>query len=131
MSSIRVVRKRPGEEPEEITTEDDLDSLSALIAHGQFEMLEVVPDSPPGLDLWANEEGKYASYEGEFLAPNLEIFDGRDYVMGTVFVAGSTDDGDTRSLTKDEVWGAIDWLNEHAVTDVGAMRAELLAAQFR
>jgi len=131
MSKIRVVRRHPGAAPEIIWTEDDLDSLQALVAHGQFDMLEVVADGPDGLDLWANEEGKYASHNGEFLMPNLSIFDGRDYVMGTVFVAASDEEGNTVSLTAQQTAQAIAWLNEHAVNAAGALRAEMLAAQFR
>lgn len=128
---MRVVVKHPGMAPEIREIGNDLDSMQAVIAHGDFSMIELVAGGPEGLDLWANEEGKYASKGGEYLAPNVEIFDGRDYVMGTVFIAASDDEGEAIGLDPHQTARAIAWLNEHAVTAVGAMRAELLAAQFR
>ena len=128
---MRIVVKEPGLAPEVREIEKSLDAMQEVVAHGDFRMLEVVADGPPGLDLWANEEGKYASHNGEYLMPNLSIFGGRDYVMGTVFVTALDENGNTVSLTAQQTAQAIAWLNEHAVTAAGALRAEMFAAQFR
>jgi hypothetical protein len=139
--TLTVVVKEPDKEPEvrEIDYHDYHD-LAKLIAIGEYEMLELVGDGPPGLDLWANEEGKYASYtengETRHAAANLQIFEGPqyyrlDYVMGTVFVAASTSDGETRGLEPMEVDIATEWLKQHAVGKTGRLRAEALAEAHR
>lgn len=129
---MKVVVKEPGKAPETREIDGDLDSMQAVIAHGRYSMIEHVQDGPPGLDLWANEEGKYAQNEkGEYLEANLSIFGGQDYVMGTVFVAKVDDEGESLGLEPMEIDIATEWLKQNAVGIIGAARARAFAAQFR
>ena len=140
---MRIVVKEPGRAPEVREIEKSLDAMQQVVAHGDFRMLEVVQDGPPGLDLWANEEGKYAAKTVTIQTPdgpqqvtifceaNLSIFGGQDYVMGTVFVAASTSDSDGRSLEDMEVEIAKSWLSQHAVGIIAAARARALAEAYR
>jgi len=140
---MRIVVKEPGLAPEVREIEKSLDAMQEVVAHGDFRMLEVVADGPPGLDLWANEEGKYAAKmvradtpDGPIEVPfyceaNLSIFGGQDYVMGTVFVAASTSDGDSRSLEDAEVDIATEWLKQHSVGIIAAARARAMAEAYR
>ena len=55
-----VVVREPSREPE-VREIGRFDAMQTGIAHGDFSMLELVPDGPPGLDPRANEEGEHAS----------------------------------------------------------------------
>lgn len=138
---MKIVVKEPGREPEARDIEHSLDVLQGLVTFGNYRMLELIADHPPGLDLFANEEGKYASRLVpmtdedvtviEYPLPNLSLWDGRDYVLGTVFVSAADDEGEARTLTQAEVDLAIAWLKEHAVDAAGSARAVLMADRFR
>jgi hypothetical protein len=132
---MRIVVKEPGKAPEVREIEHGLDAMQAIVAHGDHRMIELIPDGPPGLDLWANEEAKYAralvNDEWQYLIANLSIFDGQDYVMGTVLVTASTNMGETRGLEDAEVDIAVEWLKQHAVGILDAFRAEAMAELYR
>lgn len=131
--NIRIVVKEPMKAPECREIEyNDYQDLAKIIAIGNYNLLEAVGDCPPGLDLYANEEGKYASdVDGHYPEANLSIFGGQDYVMGTVFVSAADSEGETRSLEDAEVDIATEWLKQHAVSIIGAARARAMADMYR
>lgn len=140
MSTLRVVVKEPFKAPEvRIIEHRSYKDLATLIAIGDFDTFERVPDGPDGLDLWANEEGKYASvtrkvgdkYIQEYAEANLSIFGGGDYIMGPAFIAATDDKGNTTSLDDNEVEQAISWLKKNSVSIIGAARARAIAEQYR
>lgn len=130
---IVVVVQEPGKQAEIRAIDNDLDGMSAVIKHGTYDMIEHVSDGPEGMDLWANEEGKYAQDEqGNYLPANIWIFGGADFVMGTVFVAASDDEGETIGLTNEQCTAAINWLASRRLQPQAAKAAEdAVASYFR
>lgn len=131
--TLVILVKHPGTPPELHTIDHTLTAMQAVIAHGEYHMIELVRDGPPGLDLWANEEGKYAQNDaGDYLEPNISIFDDQDYVMGTVFIARSSEDGETESLGPEDIRSAEAWLDAHTIfTDAERTTANAIAGLYR
>jgi hypothetical protein len=142
---ITIVVKEPGKRAEARQIEHGLDAMQSVIAIGSFTMLEHVDDGPDGaIDLWANEEGKYASemvtkdlgdgvtsVTQQYAEANIKLWDGRDFLMGPCFMAGNDDEGETISLTSAQVDTAKSWLDSRSVSIIDAARARAFAEQFR
>jgi hypothetical protein len=128
---ITVVVKEPSKPAETREIDNGLEGMQAVVRHGTYEMIELVPDGPDDLDLWANEEGKYATDEnGNKCEANLRLWDGQDFLMGTAFMAATDDEGEAIGLTSEQQQRAIAWLNGHAVSIMQAATARAFADQF-
>jgi hypothetical protein len=131
---MKVVVSQPWRAPEIRHIEGPtLKALQSLVGG----TIEAVADAPEALDLWANDDAKYAQFpdaEGKlrYLEPNIRLWDGQDYLFGTAVVAGSTPDGDTRGLTEAEIDIAFAWLEDRRVgLFEGARATAWVDANFR
>jgi hypothetical protein len=109
---IRVLHKKPGmvNRPEIREIKPGLSSMQALVSppglEGSYIELVRIPElQDKGIDLYVNEEGKFNGCR-----PNFQIFDGQDTVMGPVFFVSADDEGETVSLTDDQLAVAEAWL---------------------
>lgn len=131
---ICIVKKEPGRQAEIAYIDNGLEGMQSVVKIGSFDMIEHIPDDslPAGMDLWANEEGKYAVDEqGHYAEPNVKIFRGQDFVMGPVFICCVDDEGESIGIPIERTHEAINWLESHRVSIIEAATARAFAAQFR
>ena len=109
---IRVLHKNPGmvNRAEIREIEPGLSAMQALVSppglEGSYIELVRIPElQDKGIDLYVNEEGKFNG-----CLANFQIFDGQDTVMGPVFFVSANDEGETVSLTDDQLAVAQAWL---------------------
>jgi len=88
----RIVVKRVGQEPVVETREEISLEVMQEIVGGNIKLLGL----PNGIDLWLNEEGKLID-----LYPNVAL--GQEIIVGDIFFAGSTPQGDTVGLTGTQI----------------------------
>jgi hypothetical protein len=93
------VIKHPGREPQVYHSKLGLEDLQAIVG-GNIEVIPLVP----GVDLVANEEAMYAGPEGDPLPQNAAG------ILGPLMILGSSENGDFRSLTMEEVLQALSYL---------------------
>jgi hypothetical protein len=113
-NTIRVLTKKPGmvNRLTETNMEKGLANMQALVAplsgddgRNMIECVYIPELAEHRIDLWVNEEGKFNGCR-----PNFQIFNGQDIVMGPVFFASNDDEGDTVSLSDEQVAVVRAWL---------------------
>ena len=87
---MRIVVKRPGEEPEPFDTPGELPDLQALVG-GYIEAYRL-----GHLWLFYDEDGKSKGYPLNLMSPNLGP------IVGAVFVSKANDEGDNIDLTPED-----------------------------
>lgn len=90
---IRVVVVPVGQQTEVREVESSLDAMQGLVGG----LIQSVPYGN-GLDLICNDEGKLIGLE-----PNRPIFNGQDYVFGQFFFCRTDEDGETASVTDEDI----------------------------
>jgi hypothetical protein len=106
MSTIKVLVKHPGKEPEVQEMETSLDAMQAIVG-GSIELVPLSEESE--LDIYLNEEGKI-----EGLPFNIQ-YQPDDIIVGTLFVVRSGENGSDVSLTDEDIAFATKWLQERAL----------------
>jgi hypothetical protein len=106
MSTIRVLVKHPGKDPEVQEMETILEAMQAIVG-GSIELVGLSEDS--GLDIYLNEDGKVIG-----LPLNVYFLPG-DIIVGTLFVVRAGEEGNDISLTDEDIVFATKWLKERAV----------------
>jgi len=104
---ITVIIKNPGVEPFVYEMQNGLDNLQKMVG-GFIEAPMVGVADVPYASLFCNEEGKLLGLE-----PNIRFYD--DYIVGPVVVAGGDEEGETISLTPEQIAPIMNWLNARAV----------------
>lgn len=117
---MRVVYAAPGKPAEIRDVQKGMESMQALV-HGTFDCLPM----HGGFDLWINDEGRLRFFDesepelfkdgSRVFAPNRLIRGKRatEYwdVIGPLFVAASTDEGETIGLTEKQAEQVRAWLD--------------------
>lgn len=97
-SKIKALLCEVGCEPKVIEYEDTLENMQELVG-GYIEAITLDDD---GATLWCNEEGKYNG-----MLPNRPLYDSKgnvaDILYGNIFITGSNDEGETISLTEEQI----------------------------
>jgi hypothetical protein len=89
---IEIVIKYPGEKPQLMKINGDLESMQRLV--GGY--VECVNFDGKILDMWCNEEGKLMGLDYNF------NWNG-DPIVGTVFFCTADSEGDSISITKEQI----------------------------
>lgn len=96
---IKAVKVAPGEKPEVVELENNLDALQKAVSEGAAYqgLIEVLPNyDVEGTLFILNEEGKLIGLEA-----NRRYYD--DVFVGTFYICGENEDGDFASLTDEQV----------------------------
>lgn len=90
MVKIKVIVKEPGKDPEVREIDDSLEAMQEIVG-GSIEMVPFPGLERDGVCIVLNEEGKL-----DGLAPNVQYY--QDIIVGSLFVMGSGDEGESASV---------------------------------
>lgn len=103
MSNLRIVYLAPGGEPEIRTIEHSLENMQAQV-EGMLDCVQI--DPVKGIDCWVNDEGL-------LIGMPINIMANEDFgLAGPVFFAKSNDEGETVSLSDEDVAWVHFWLRD-------------------
>ena len=95
----RVVIVEPGNPPAVSFIEDSLEAMQKAVG-GYIELFETTES---GIDLFCNEEGKLSNMEMNRFFPEFQ-----DIVCGPILAIGHNEEGDSVSLTDEQVREAVE-----------------------
>ena len=107
MNKIKVLFKEPNKAAEEREINSDLKTLQKLV--GGY--IEVVWLEDIQCQIILNEEGKIIN-----LKPNVYLWSGQDYVAGNLIVSAFDEDGESISLTKNQILQAKKYLKANHIS---------------
>jgi len=110
MTTIRVLVKSPGGKPETREISKGLEPMQEIV--GGYITTAYLPElDEAGITLWANDEGLI-----EGLEPNI-VMPWGDIIVGTIFLSGHDEEGDTTGLSDDQLELAKAVLNQLTPTE--------------
>ena len=105
MAKIKVLYKKPYEQPKVVEIEDTYESIRDLIG-GYIEFIDI--PEVEGVEVILDEEGKLKG-----LDPNFDIPEYFDTIVGPALIVGSDGFGGTISLTADQVSKVLEYIYDN------------------